>query len=65
MLYVSMPTQQLQYSAMRHNPAYGIMDMLMGKDSNIGRSIPKAFKWRHLDVIQTLCTCLTDVRVGG
>jgi len=20
--------------------------------------------WRHLHIIQTLCTCLTDVRVG-
>ena len=36
---------------MRHNPTYGIMDMLVAEDSDVGCSVPKRLEGRHLDVI--------------
>ncbi len=41
------------------------MRRFMAKRRVVARGVLERFDWWHLDLIQTLCTCLTDVRVGG
>ena len=42
---------QPRNSAMRHNPAYGIMGGLMAENGDVRFRIPEALQWRHLDVV--------------
>ena len=44
-------TQRPPNSAMRHNPAYGIMNRFMRSDGDIGLRVAKPFERRHLDMI--------------